>query len=83
LFLSEIEDIDLVVPFDTIEIGKHQAQHFGNYKKDSMFHQSALQTLVQQNVNHLVQNRNTGIHDMTDFLAKTLYPGSSIKISTA
>ena len=47
LFFSEImENIDLVIPFDNIKIGSKLKNYMGNYLKNSIFHQSSIQTLV-------------------------------------
>ena len=39
LFFSEFEEnVDLVVPFDEISIGKEMKKYFGNYKRESLFY---------------------------------------------
>ena len=43
LFMSEVsENVEMVIPFDTIDIGSKQKPHFANYKKDLRFHTSSL-----------------------------------------
>lgn len=43
LFFSETEEnIELVIPFDTVDIGKNQKKYMKNFNKDSVFHQSSL-----------------------------------------
>ena len=48
LFMSETsEHMDLVIPFDEFNIGSKIKPYFDNYKKDNLFHESSIQTLVQ------------------------------------
>jgi len=47
LYFSEVlENIELAIPFDHIKIGSKLKPYMGNYAPDSMFHQSAIQTMV-------------------------------------
>lgn len=58
LFLSEsLDNIELMIPFDKISLGKHNTDFFGNYKKDLLFHQSGVQSLVQQNIYRVLQQK--------------------------
>jgi hypothetical protein len=53
LFFSEsLDDISLIIPFDTVKIGSGLKDYFKNYKPDLLFHQSGLQTLVPISVNN-------------------------------
>ena len=82
MFLSEtLEDIDLVIPFDTVDIGKKQRQFFDSYNPDLLFHKSSLPTLVQSDIYSLLQ-RPKEVHDMSDLVHKLLYQGSSVNIVT-
>jgi hypothetical protein len=43
LFMSEIqENVEIIVPFDSISIGKKQKEYMGNYNKELLFHQTSL-----------------------------------------
>lgn len=37
-----MENIDMIIPFDTVRIGSAVKEYYQNYKKDLMFHQSGL-----------------------------------------
>jgi hypothetical protein len=67
LFFSEITDnVDLMIPFDDVNIGSGLKKYFGNYNNEKVFHQSAIQTLVQQNIYNIIQQKRENI-DMIDF----------------
>ena len=51
LFLSESnENIELLIPFDEVNIGSKQKMFMENYQKDSMFHRSGLESLVPSTI---------------------------------
>ena len=67
LYLSEaLENIELMIPFDKIEIGKSISKYFGQYKEDSVFHQSSIHSLVYQNIYNILQNKTDNV-DMVEF----------------
>ena len=70
----------MLIPFDKIDFGKHVSKYFGAYNKDLLFHQSAIQSLVQQNLYKLIQNRKNNL-DMAEFAHKAKYQGSPLNIT--
>jgi len=43
LFLSEsMENIEMMIPFDEINLGESNEMNFMNYKNDLLFHQSGI-----------------------------------------
>jgi hypothetical protein len=75
-----MDNIDLLLPMDTIDIGKNLTKYFGGFKSDLLFHKSALQSLVHQNIYNLLHTKQ--VHDMTDLKYKMLYQGSSLNLLT-
>lgn len=83
LFISEVlENVDMLLPFDSVNMGARVKKHLLNYKKDLLFHESALQTLVPLNIYSLLQQRTHKVGDMSEMANSSLYPGSNIKILT-
>jgi hypothetical protein len=81
LFFAESQEfIDLLIPFDKIEFGKNIGKCFGAYNKDLLFHQSAIQSLVKQNIYKLIQDKNKNL-DMAEFAHKSKYQGSPLNIT--
>lgn len=73
LFFSEFEEnVDLVVPFDTVAIGEHVKKYFGRYKADSLFHKSSLPPLLLQSINNVILDRSQNT-DMKEVLRSCLY----------
>jgi len=69
----------LVIPFDTVHFGEHVKKYFGKYNAGSLFHQSSLPTLVQQNVNNMILDRKQNV-DMKELLRVCLYQGSPVNV---
>lgn len=53
-----------------------------NFKKDKLFHQSALQSLVPKNIYSVLQCHSNQIHDMTEMKRACMFQGSDINILT-
>lgn len=82
LSLSEtLENIELVIPLDTIKVGKQLEKYLASYDSNLLFHQSALQSLVYQNIYDVIQKRSTEqCYDMRVFYKEALYAGSGSNI---
>ena len=73
LFFSELkENVDLVIPFDEISIGKQLKKYFGKFNADSLFYKSSLPPLVIQTINNIVLDRKQQV-DMKEILRTSLY----------
>lgn len=82
LFFSEFEEnVDLVVPFDTIAFGKDVKHYFGNFNAESLFHESSLPPMVIQALNNVILDRRLKT-DMKEVLRSCLYQGSPVNILT-
>mmetsp|Transcript_14952 Transcript_14952/g.25453 ORF Transcript_14952/g.25453 Transcript_14952/m.25453 type:complete len:504 (-) Transcript_14952:21-1532(-) len=77
LFASEsLEHADLLVPFDKLSLGPLLKPYFPGFRRDLVYHESAVQSLVIQNIVDSLQKNSVSLgYDMQEFLKESLYAG--------
>jgi hypothetical protein len=53
-----MDNLDMVVPFDRVEVGKQLRKQVRELDGQCLFHRSAVESLVVQNINDVIQ-KNT------------------------